>query len=158
MADFSQDIADFQQKGTYSYEFDAMGNLYFNSSSADFSQVYLRLPLTNVVYNNPKIEQFYDPNFVEFVPTATPSASLSSSLDNLQDQLNTVQSENTSLKSQLDDLIAQNNSESAASDSQVVKQIILELRKALGQGRVDANFSDTFPYAPLTAQTKAEKI
>ena len=158
MADFTQEISDFQRYGTYTYQFDSSGNQIFNSSSADFSQVYLSLPLKNVVYNKARIEQFYDPQFEEFIPT-TGSAPITSSMNDLQDQLNIIQSENLSLKSQLDDVIAQNASVSSASDSQVVKQVILELRKALGQGRIDANFSDTFPYAPLTTQkAKPEKI
>ena len=159
MADFSTDIQQFQQSGIYKYKFDSVGNLYFNSASADFSEVYLALPLTNVVYDNSKIRKFYDPTFVEFVPT-TASVEPTSSVDTLTQQLGIIQQENSSLKGQLDNLIAQNNSTSNASDSQVVKQVILELRKALGQGRIDANFSDTFPYAPLKRQsnTSNQKI
>ena len=117
----------------------------------------MKLPLTNVVYDNAKIEKFYDPTFTEFVPT-TSSVEITSSVDALTQQLNIISQENTGLKSQLDDVIAQNNTVSNASDSQVVKQVILELRKALGQGRIDANFSDTFPYAPLTRQQPNQKI
>jgi hypothetical protein len=157
MADFSTEIQQFIQGGTYEYKFDAVGNLYFNSSSTDFSQVYLKLPLTNVVYDNSKIAKFYDPTFVEFVPT-TGSVEVTSSVDALTQQLNIISQENSTMKVQLDNLIAQSNSTSNASDSQVVKQVILELRKALGQGRVDANFSDVFPYSPLTRQTTTPKI
>ena len=157
MADFSQDIAQFQKDGTYVYKFDKAGNLYFNSSSADFSQVYLSLPLTNVVYNNAKIEKFYDPEFREFIPTTVVTASVATA-DELQAQLGVVQQENITLKSHLDSLIAENETTSNASDSQAVKQIILELRIAMGQGRVAANFSDTFPYVPITTQSASQKI
>jgi len=149
MADFSTNILEFQQNGTYEYKFDAVGNLYFNSSSVDFSQVYLSLPLTNVIYDNNKIKKFYDPTFFEFSPD-TRSVELASNLDSLTQQMGIIQQENSTLKVQLDNLIAENNNTSNASDSQVVKQVILELRKALGQGRIDANFSDTFPYIPWT--------
>src|ERR1035437_690508 len=134
MTDFSQDIAQFQKGGNYIYKFDSAGNLYFNSSSEDFSQVYLSLPLTNVVYNNSKIEKFYDPNFLEFTPTIITTASLAN-IDDLQSQLVVVQQENVTLKSHLDNLIAENETTSNSSDSQAVKQIILELRIAIGQGR-----------------------
>ena len=157
MADFSQDITQFQKDGTYVYKFDNSGNLYFNSSSADFSQVYLSLPLTNVVYNNAKIEKFYDPEFREFIPTTVVTASVATA-DELQAQLGVVQQENITLKSHLDNLISENETTSNASDSQAVKQIILELRIAMGQGRVAANFSDTFPYPPLIAPQAAQKI
>jgi hypothetical protein len=152
MADFSMDIDQFQKDGTYTYEFDDAGNLYFNSASTDFSQVYLSLPLTNVSYNSARIEKFYNPTFLEFIPTTIVTSSAPSTED-LQAQLGVVQQENITLKSQLDNVIAENETTSNSSDSQVVKQIILELRIALGQGRVAANFSDTFPYAPLTAQS-----
>jgi hypothetical protein len=157
MADFSQDIAQFQKDGTYTYKFDSAGNLYFNSSSTDFSQVYLSLPLTNVSYNNAKIEKFYNPIFVEFIPTVATTAS-AATVDDLQAQLGVVQQENLTLKSHLDTFIAENEASSNASDSQAVKQIILELRIAMGQGRVAANFSDTFPYAPLTTQQPTQKL
>ncbi len=152
MADFSKNITQFQRDGTYVYEFDDQGNLFFNSASANFSQVYLSLPLTNYVYNETKIEHFYNPDFVEFTPATTASV-VTVNVDDLQAQLGVLQQENITLKSQLDDFIAQNQVTSAASNSQAVQQIILELRIALGQGRVAANFSNTFPYAPLTPQT-----
>jgi hypothetical protein len=148
MADFSTDIQKFQQTGIYEYKFDSVGNLYFNSSSADFSQVYLSLPLTNVVYNNSKIEKFYDPDFLEFVPN-TGSAELTSSIETLQQQLSVIQSENQALQTQLDTLVTTSESNSSAADQEATKQVILELRKTLGQGRVDSDFSDTFPYTPI---------
>lgn len=150
MADFSTDIQKFQQNGTYEYKFDAVGNLYFNSSSADFSQVYLKLPLTNVVYNNAKIEKFYDPTFTEFVSSATAlPAIIEPNINDLQNQLDVIQQENAALKTQLDALILQNQDNTTASDAAATKQIILVLRKALGQGRIDSNFANTFPYIPL---------
>lgn len=154
MADFSTDIQKFQKEGVYEYKFDSVGNLYFNSSSADFSQVYLKLPLTNVVYDNAKIEKFYDPTFVEFVPITPSLEVVTTSADDLQNQLNVIQQENATLKTTLDSVIAQSDNNSSAANQQAVKQVILELRKTLGQGRIDANFSDTFPYFPLTPSQK----
>jgi len=150
MADFSTDIQQFQQNGTYTYEFDPVGNLYFNSSSADFSQVYLKLPLTNVVYDNSKIEKFYTPEFLEFSPN-TGSAELTSSMEALTQQLSIIREENSGLKSQLDNIVAQNAASSSASgpNQLAIQQVILELRKALGQGRVDSAFSTDFPYTPI---------
>jgi len=148
MADFSTNILEFQQNGTYEYKFDAVGNLYFNSSSADFSQVYLKLPLTNVVYNNSKIEKFYDPEFREFVANTTPIIT-TVNMDELQNQMVAIQNENDSLKAKLDSLISKEESNSSSADKQATRQVILELRKTLGQGRVDSDFSDTFPYTKI---------
>ena len=70
MTDFSKDIQQFQRYGTYEYKFDNVGNLIFDSSSMDFSRVYLSLPIENVDYNNSKIESFFDTEFTEFVPAS----------------------------------------------------------------------------------------
>ena len=35
-------------------------------------------------------------------------------------------------------------------DQMASKQVILQLRKTVGQGRVDSDFSDTFPYTPIS--------
>jgi hypothetical protein len=150
MSDFSQNIQNFKQTGDYTYEFDSVGNMYFNSSSTDFSQVFLKLPLTNVVYNNPKIEKFYDPNFVEFVPN-TGSAEITSSIEALQQQLSIISQSNAALQSQLDTVVAQGEATSTATgpNQLAIQQVILELRKALGQGRVDSAFSTDFPYTPI---------
>jgi hypothetical protein len=151
MADFSTDIQQFQQNGTYTYKFDPVGNLIFNSSSADFSQVYLSMPLTNIMYNNNKIDGFYTADFEEFTPTPA-AAPITSSVD-LNNQLDTLQQENAQLQNQLNDMIAASSTTNPSADSEASKQVILELRKALGQGRVDSDFSDTFPYTPIKKPT-----
>lgn len=153
MADFSQDIYNFRQYGTYAYKFDQAGNLNFNSSSSDFSQVYVSFPLTNIVLNDAKIGGFYNVEFEEFVPS-TGSVDVAASADDLQIQLDTIAAENEDLKTQLDTYIAQAQSDtSSAASIEATKQVILELRKALGQGRVDSDFSDTFPYTPFRKVT-----
>jgi hypothetical protein len=151
MADFSQDIKNFQRFATYTYEFDNVGNMTFDSSSSDFSQVFLAFPLRNIFYNNPKINSFFDATFVEFVPQ--PVVQTTESVDNLQQQLDVVQQENVTLKTQLDSLISQNESSGSVADQMATKQVILELRKMLGQGRVDSDFSTDFPYTPIRKST-----
>ena len=147
MADFAQDIQTFQRYGTYSYEFDNVGNLTFNSSSQDFSQVYLSFPLYNISYNNRKIDTFYTTTFEEFV--VQPTVEITSSVDTLTQQLNTLQVENTTLKQHLDGLISQSETNSSISGDVAIKQVIIGLRIALGQGKMASSFSSTFPYAPL---------
>jgi hypothetical protein len=153
MSDFSQDIQNFQRYGTYAYKFDSVGNMIFNSSSVNFNQVYLAFPLQNVILNNSKVETMYNTSFEEFVPQTTQVEVSSQTMDNLQQQLDIIQSENESLKTQLDDLIIQNESSGSAADQMATKQVILELRKAVGQGRVDSDFSEDFPYTPIRKET-----
>jgi hypothetical protein len=142
---FSKDIENFERYGTYVYKFDAIGNLTFDSSSLDFSRVYLALPLKNPVYNNSKIEAFYDPTFTEFIP-APETIEVS---NDVQKQVNVLEEENATLKSQLETLTSQSESDDSAADRLATKQVILELRKSLGEGRVDSDFSEDFPYAPI---------
>lgn len=152
MVDFSENIRNFERSGDYEYKFDDSGNLIFNSSSVDFSQVYLSIPLVNIIYNNNKLNTFYDPKFVEFIPTVSPTVP-AVNVDDLQQQLDTVQQENTTLKNQLDTIIIQNESNSSVADQMAIKQVILELRKNLGQGRVESDFSSTFPYTAIRKTT-----
>jgi hypothetical protein len=146
MSDFSQDIQNFKRYGTYEYKFDSVGNLTFNSSSSDFSQAYLAFPLQNVFYNNSKVKTFYNVEFEEFVPQSVTSSADQAAA--LEEQLQVVQQENITLKSQLDAVIA-DNEDSGSVDILATKQVIFELRKALGQGRVESDFSDTFPYTAI---------
>jgi hypothetical protein len=146
MSDFSQDIQNFKRYGTYEYKFDSVGNLTFNSSSSDFRQAYLAFPLQNVFYNNSKVKTFYNVEFEEFVPQSVTSSADQAAA--LEEQLQVVQQENISLKSQLDAVIA-DNEDSGSVDVMATKQVIFELRKALGQGRVESDFSDTFPYTAI---------
>jgi hypothetical protein len=148
---FSQEITNFQRYGTYTYEYDEVGNLIFNSSSNNFSQVYLGLPLSNFVYDDTKVLNFYDPTFTEFVPPASASNS-SQDITQVQSDLDAATTQNEVLTKQLQDLIAINESTPSLADQEAAKQVILELRKSLGEGRVDSDFSTDFPYAPVTKE------
>jgi len=147
MSDFSQDIQNFQRYGTYIYKFDNVGNMTFDSSSANFNQVYVAFPLSNIVYNKSKIETMYNIAFEEFVPQTIVQTTAAE--DNLQQQLDVMAGENATLKTQLDSIISQSETNGSAADQMAIKQVILDLRKAVGQGRVESDFSDTFPYTPI---------
>lgn len=150
MSDFSQNIQNFRQYGTYIYKFDEVGNIIFNSSSTDFSQIYLAFPLKNIVYNDNKLDLFYDPEFKEFIPTEIQiERTVNINSSDLQQKLDMVQQENFSLQDQLNVIIAQMESGGSVADQMAISQVILELRKALGQGRIDSDFSETFPYTAI---------
>jgi hypothetical protein len=151
MSNFSKEIQNFQRYGTYEYKFDAVGNLTFDSSSKDFSRVYLSIPLQNIVYNKNKLDSFFNPEFQEFVPVKS-KVSLATTEETKQ-QVNLLTEENESLKTQLDSLTVQSNADSSGAEKLATKQVILELRKAVGQGRVDSDFSEDFPYSPIRKET-----
>lgn len=146
MANFDQDIQNYERYGTYTYKFDNVGNVVLNSSSSNFNQVYISFPLQNVVFDNSKIETMYNVNFEEFIPQTELTSSVN--VDDLLEQITTIQTENESLKTQLDSIVVQSESASSA-DQLAAKQVILELRKSLGEGKVDFDFSETFPYTPI---------
>ena len=150
MADFSQDIQNFQRYGTYTYEFDSVGNMVFNTSSADFSQVYVSFGLNNFVYDDGKIASFYNPTFTEFIPAVTSSNFTQADVQDLQNQLDTATTQSLLLQDQLNQLIAVNETTQPTGRDEATKQVILELRESLGQGRVESDFSTDFPYAPMT--------
>lgn len=152
MTDFSKDIDTFKKYGTYSYSFDGGNNLTFNQSSSLFNQVYLSLPLKNIMYNENKIKSFYNVEFEEYVPSqnVTPVTDVAS--DSTID-ISSIKAENDSLRTQLDKMISDKD---ASVNPMAIKQVILELRKLVGQGRVDSDFSEEFPFTPIRKQTDTD--
>src|SRR5271169_2833095 len=119
MVDFSQQIANFKQYGTYDYIFDSVGNIVLNASSSIFQQVYFSLPLGNNNYNESKILSFYDPTFTEFVPaivlTDTSSASFPQSAI---DQINSLTYQNVLLQNQVGVMIDTSQLDTGSADIQ----------------------------------------
>lgn len=147
MQNFNENIQEFQRNGTYEYKFDNVGNLIFNEKSSDFSRVYLSFPLKNTTYNYSKVNSFYKLEFEEFIPAKSeqkPQSTIEAEM-----KLQAAEEENSTLKVRLDTLISASESDSSQSKDLATKQVILELRKALGQGRVDSDFSADFPYTKL---------
>jgi hypothetical protein len=152
MADFSQQIANFTNYGTYNYKFDEVGNEILNPNSVVFQQVYFSLPLSTVVYNNNKIVSFYNPTFTEFVPEPPTSSAASVFPQEAIDQINAITYQNVQLQTQLDSLIATSTTDSSSADMQAVRNTIINLRTQLGQGIVDGDFQTAYPYLPLSIE------
>lgn len=147
MANFAGEIQNFERHGAYVYKFDNVGNLIFDGSATDFSRVYLSFPITNFVYNISKIQTFYDPTFLEFVPPVKSEVNSPSTESN--QHINSLEDENASLKNQLISLVENSNLNENVADKMATKQVILELRIASGQGRFESDFNTDFPYSPL---------
>ncbi len=150
MADFSQELKNFKQYGTYDYIFDSVGNEVLNPSSSIFQQVYFSLPLSNYNYNESKILSFYNPTFTEFVPTfITSSASSSSFSQEAIDAINALTYQNTLLQNQVGVMIDMGTVDTSSADQQSIKNTIINLRIQNGQGVVPSDFQDTYPYLPI---------
>jgi len=153
MADFSLQIQNFEKYGSFTYRFDEAGNVILNPSSSIFQQNYISLPLTNVNYNDNKIASFHDSTFTEFVKPES-STNVSNIPSDIADQINSLESQNQNLKTQLDELISQNELNSSAATLQAIKDIILGLRIQIGQGLSSTDFESSFPYLPIPLEKK----
>lgn len=152
---FGQEINNFERYGTYTYKFDEAGNSVVNAKSDEFSQVYLAFTLGNFVYDNSKIESFYDPTFTEFIPASQiEQQKTEAEVLQMQEDLIAEKEKTATLTQQLDTLVAENESDSSAANDQATKQVIIELRKELGQGNVESDFSEEFPYTPVRKETR----
>lgn len=151
MNDFSNNIYEFKKSGDYIYKFDPMGNLIFNREATDFSRFYLSLPLLNLNFIEKKIYNFYNIEFEEFIPVtlSIEEEKESEKMQEFNQQMELLKEENKELRESLDLVISSSESNSSVADQMAIKQVILELRKALGQGRVDGDFSEEFPYTPF---------
>ena len=152
MAEFTQQINNFEKNGTYNYILDEGGNEVLNPSSSIFQQNYLPFDTVIFSYYETKIATFYNVSFSEFLPTQTTS-SVSIPQETI-DKVNQLTYENQTLQSQLDSLVASNNFSSASADQQEIRDIILSLRVNLGQGTSSVDFENTFPYFPIALENK----
>jgi hypothetical protein len=145
MGDFSQQISTFVNYGTYDYRLDEVGNVILNPSSSTFQNHYVAFNLRDFIYNPSKISSFYDVNFTEFVPQSTSSVvpPVTPDPEELAAAL-----ENAQLSAQLDQLISQNEQVSNTAITQAVKDIIIDLRIQLGEGKSESDFEEEFPYNP----------
>lgn len=145
MVDFSKEIDNFQKYGVYEYKFDEGGNLIFKKNPKYFTERYLSIPLIDYVYNDQKINSFYDKEFSEFLPTADQTET---EIENVE--ISNLEAENQELKDRLSLLTEISNENITESEKLATKQVIIELRIALKQGVAERDFSTTFPYLPLT--------
>src|SRR6267154_2679516 len=139
MTDFSQQIANFINYGTYDYKFDEVGNEVLNPSSSIFQQIYFSLTLGNYVYSNSKILSFYDPRFMEFIPITSTVESSSFSQESI-DKINAITNENQQLQGQLNSLIQSSEMNTSSADIQSFRNVIVGLRIQLGQGTTTSDF------------------
>ena len=149
MTDFSQQISNFTNNGTYNYLFDVVGNEIINPSSSVFQQVYFSIPIVNYIYDDSKISTFYDSTFTEFIPTASGSVSPSAFPQDAIDQINAITYQNVQLQNQLQTVVASNVMNSGSADVQSMKDTIINLRIQLGQGSTSSDFGNTYPYLPI---------
>ena len=145
---FETDIEQFERFGTYTYSFDKYGNIILNASASVFSQKYLSLPINNFLYNNKKIESFYETEFTEFLPQLDMSASvnLETQVQEQNESLSKLEQENAQLRDQLKSVIAEAEVDGTQAEQEAIRQVIVDLRISLKEGNTEEDFLNEFPY------------
>jgi len=153
--DFSIQINDFLNNGILVPQIDDGGNIYLNGSSSNFNQNYIPIPLQTSVYNTSSIETYYPIQFTEFISIPLTS---SLSIQDLNTQISQLNAITSSLETQLNDIMTSQTTGSTSADLQANRQVIINLRIALGQGYVSSDFSNIFPYSPLSSSLSTTKM
>lgn len=144
------DLQTFRDTGVFSNNIDPFGNfqlIFNNDKTSDGKYYYSNILLKTLEYNTNKI---LDTNSVEFNELQNPQQQQTQDMATLLQQYNVQLAENRILNETVNNLVEkyENND-----DKQVIaamKTEIINLRISLGQGNVPSDFSDDFPFLPLT--------
>jgi hypothetical protein len=144
------DLQTFRDTGVFSNNIDPFGNfqlIFNNDKTSDGKYYYSNILLKTLEYNTNKI---LDTNSVEFSELQNPQQQQTQDMATLLQQYNVQLAENRILNETVNNLVEkyENND-----DKQVIaamKTEIINLRISLGQGNVPSDFSDDFPFLPLT--------
>jgi hypothetical protein len=143
MNSFDAEVKSFLVQGTFTNNLDDVGNINLFTEPVDANQRYVAVSLLNYIYKNDQIESLYDVNITEFtIPSTTSTLNVISATDTIDN----LSSENASLKDQLNAVLAASTSKFTDNDISAAKDVIVKLRIQLGEGKTNADFSDTFPY------------
>ena len=141
MKSFDKEITQFLVDGTFNNNLDDGGNINLSIDPIDVNQRYIEFGLRNYLYNNEQIEMLYDVEIKEFsIPKSIVSAG------NIDDNTSQLIQENETLRNQLNAVIATNNQNSASAVIDASKDVIINLRIKLSEGKTADDFSDSFPY------------
>lgn len=141
MKSFDTELKQFSIDGIFNNNLDDAGNINLSIDPVDINQRYIEFGLKNYLYNNDQIKMLYDVDIKEFaIPTTTVVVNTT---DTTVTQLT---QENEILRNQLNAVIAADNQNSASAVVDASKDIIINLRIKLNEGKSSDDFSDAFPY------------
>ena len=141
----------FKDLGVFPNNIDSFGNfqlIYNDNTTTDGKYYYTDLSLKTLEYNTDKIVDTNSPSFNELQSTQQEATQ---DITTVLQQYNEAIAENRILNETVNSLVEkyENND-----DKQVIaamKTEIINLRIKLGQGNVPSDFSDDFPFLPLTS-------
>lgn len=141
MKSFDKELNQFLIDGTFNNNLDDVGNINLSIDPIDINQRYIKFGLQNYLYNNEQIAMLYDVEIKEFsIPTTVVSVTKPG------DTTSQLAQENESLRNQLNAIIAADNQNSASAVIDASKDVIINLRIKLNEGKTSDDFSDAFPY------------
>jgi ABC-type uncharacterized transport system ATPase subunit len=150
---FSKDVKSFIGGTPYSYSFNSVGNLFFTEPTEKFNQTFLKIDTFQYEYNTEKFKKMNNIDFEDFKSEnssensqLTPSNVVQS--DSIDELNRKVEELSTLLSSSMVDSDRLSELESDFSSN---KSIIIDLRISAGQGKIESDFEDKFPYLPKTS-------
>lgn len=146
----SDEVDKFKNTGEFSNNQDSYGNMQLVFSVAQSmggNKNYVKVPLKTFEYNETKI---LDSEQIQFTELQSPEIEEKRNIDEVLEQYNVLLAENRILNETVNTLVEKyENNE----DKQVIaalKSTVVDLRIQLGQGNTAADFSNDFPFLPLT--------
>lgn len=141
MKSFDTELKQFSIDGIFNNNLDDAGNINLNTDPIEINQRYIEFGLKNYLYNNEQIKLLYDVDIKEF---AKPTSSIV--INTTDTTVSQLTQENESLRNQLNAVIAADNQNSASAVVDASKDVIINLRIKLNEGKTSDDFSDAFPY------------
>lgn len=141
MKSFDAELKQFSIDGIFNNNLDDAGNINLSIDPFDVNQKYIEFGLQNYLYNNEQIKTLYDVEIKEF---ALPRSTIV--LNTTDTTVTQLTQENESLRNQLNAVIAADNQNSASAVVDASKDVIINLRIKLNEGKSSDDFSDAFPY------------
>lgn len=140
-------INNFLFTSQFTNNLDDMGNIILNVSASTANEIFIAVNLNDNNYNNQTINNLYDVS----ITTANVDNNNENliSMEDLKNSYNYVVTENETLRTKLDELISQIDSNSSQAEIVALKNLILTLRIQLGEGKVESDFGLEFPYQAL---------
>lgn len=142
-------ISQFKDFGIFENNIDEFGNVninYNSNSDVTAKDVYVRLDLSVLNYNENKIKDTSDVEFSELVSTQSDEQQ---DISMILNEYNVTLAENRNLNEIVNQLIDKYENNNDKSVINAMKNQIIDLRIQLGQGNYASDFQDTFPFLPI---------
>jgi hypothetical protein len=143
MKSFIPEINQFLLTGEFTNNLDNFGNINIFSVPNNINEEYVSFRLLNNLYDNKKIKELYDVSMEEI---ATPTVSELIETESNKDTISRLNIEVAALNDQLNAVINSSKIKTTDDDVAAAKNLIIQLRIQLGEGKVESDFSSQFPY------------